>query len=200
MSDRRQQLIGKRFGRGIVTGFLGKLPVSNFYVWELICDCGNVYKSTTSNLNFGHVTSCGCYKLERVKENIKKATLANTMPLGIATFNELLRSYKKRAIEKGLCFELTQDQFEKLTKSNCVYCGQEPSGVYRANTRNGEYIYNGVDRIDSTLGYTVDNCIPCCKRCNQGKNNMPYDEFMNWIARVYSHSCIYQSVEVSHAS
>ena len=48
----------------------------------------------------------------------------------------------------------------------CEYCGgysDELNGVK----------FNGVDRIDSSQGYTVENSVPCCGMCNQMK--MFYD-------------------------
>lgn len=48
-------------------------------------------------------------------------------------------------------------------------------------------LYNGIDRVDSSLGYTVDNVVPCCKLCNQAKNNLSKQEFVDWVKRVYDH-------------
>ena len=39
-----------------------------------------------------------------------------------------------------------------------------------------------VDRINSNVGYTWDNVVPCCAPCNRIKNNMPpmlFDQFMS---------------------
>lgn len=47
---------------------------------------------------------------------------------------------------------------------------------------------NGIDRIDSEVGYTKENTVPCCKYCNTAKNTMSYNEFIEWIKRVYKHS------------
>ena len=44
---------------------------------------------------------------------------------------------------------------------------------------------NGIDRIDSSKGYTVENSVACCKYCNTAKNTMSVDEFLKWIGRVY---------------
>lgn len=41
-------------------------------------------------------------------------------------------------------------------------------------------IYNGIDRIDNAKGYTIENSVTCCKRCNFAKRNMSYDEFISW--------------------
>lgn len=191
MSDRRQNLLGKRYGRGVVTSLLGKNK-QNCFEWSLVCDCGNAYKATTSNLNAGHVRSCGCYSLEKVKENIKKASEKIRLPHGQSARNELFRSYQKRALDNGMAFEFNVEDFEKITQKPCCYCGALPSGIFKAKT--GNFIYNGIDRIDSRKGYEISNCQPCCKRCNQAKNNMGEAEFIDWICRVYNYTAV-QHVE-----
>lgn len=185
MSDRRQNLIGKRFGRGVVTRFAGQ-DKWKCHVWELVCDCGKLYKATTGNLNAGHVTSCGCYLIERVTENAKKATDAIRLPLGQAARHELYRSYLAHAKHLNIEFSITEDAFAELTKKDCVYCGSEPKTIYHMSGLNGDYIYNGIDRIDSTKSYSLENVVPCCKRCNHGKNDMSLTEFLEWVKRVYA--------------
>ena len=57
----------------------------------------------------------------------------------------------------------------------CSYCGRlcDPSIDY----------YNGIDRIDNNIGYTIDNSVSCCKYCNFAKNDFLLDEFLLWIKR-----------------
>lgn len=44
---------------------------------------------------------------------------------------------------------------------------------------------NGIDRIDSSKGYTIDNCALCCRQCNYLKNNMSQDDFADWILSIH---------------
>lgn len=39
---------------------------------------------------------------------------------------------------------------------------------------------NGIDRVDSSKGYTVENSVACCKYCNTAKNTMTESEFYTW--------------------
>jgi len=50
-----------------------------------------------------------------------------------------------------------------------------------------DFIYNGLDRIDSKAEYTIDNVVACCRRCNVAKNDMSAQEFMGWAQKVYEH-------------
>ena len=48
------------------------------------------------------------------------------------------------------------------------------------------YKGNGIDRIDNNLGYTVQNSISCCKKCNYAKHKMSYDEFIELVTNIYN--------------
>jgi hypothetical protein len=37
-------------------------------------------------------------------------------------------------------------------------------------------VYNGIDRIDNTKGYTSGNCLACCIRCNKLKGKLSLAE------------------------
>jgi hypothetical protein len=110
-----------------------------------------------------------------------------TLPLGFASMRQLKRKYKYEAKKRGLKWDLTEEQFKGLTQQNCYYCGAKPnqSCFSTHNWLNGEYIYNGLDRIDNTKGYTIDNVVPCCRQCNQAKSIFTLQEFQNWIEKVY---------------
>jgi len=111
------------------------------------------------------------------------------LPPGDAAFNELYASYRSKAARRGFTFDLSKEQFRFLTTMSCAYCGRLPSQInYTKADRGGTgYTYSGVDRIDSTQGYTWDNCKPCCRRCNTAKNDMPLAEWIAHIKQIYTH-------------
>lgn len=43
---------------------------------------------------------------------------------------------------------------------------------------------NGIDRVDNTKGYSVENCVAACRRCNVAKADMAPDQFREWASRV----------------
>ncbi len=47
-----------------------------------------------------------------------------------------------------------------------------------------KFEYSGIDRVDSSVGYSMNNCIPCCKVCNWSKTNQSVGEFLAWAQRV----------------
>lgn len=104
--------------------------------------------------------------------------------------SKLLRDYKRNAKKRDLEWNLSATEFEDLAKSRCTYCGK--SAGRRKLWREGEPVVsferlNGVDRADSTKGYTPDNCVPCCTTCNRFKSKMSQKEFIRHVRRISNH-------------
>ena len=97
-----------------------------------------------------------------------------------ATMSKILTDYKRHARKKGVPWELTDEEVWELITSDCHYCGAPPSRGYAGKT-------NGIDAVDNNEGYTVDNTVPCCKRCNKAKWQLSLPEFEDLILSVYNH-------------
>jgi len=54
----------------------------------------------------------------------------------------------------------------------------------RRGIKNSEFWYNGLDRVDSSKHYTLDNVVPCCTVCNRAKSNLTVADFYDWIAQL----------------
>lgn len=173
----RRDLSGERFGRLVVQRSTGVSKWGNI-VWECLCDCGNTSFVPTNSLSAGNSTSCGCFTKERQHEMV-------ALPSGQSAFNRAYRHYKYEARKRARVFELTKEEFENITSSDCLYCGRKPDQQYGEKADNGYYIYNGVDRVDPNKGYTIENSVPCCKFCNRAKDRMTQDEFAELIERMY---------------
>ena len=94
--------------------------------------------------------------------------------------------YKANAIRRKLEWDLTLEQFAEITKKDCHYCGAKPNNIAIGKGCNGDYIYNGIDRIDNNKGYTIDNIVPCCKICNYAKRKLTLQEFQDWVEKIYN--------------
>lgn len=110
---------------------------------------------------------------------------------GTSGFKQVIRQYKIGAAQRGIDFMLSDSDVKRLTKSNCFYCNAIPAKkAYCTKQRTisakirGEYVYNGIDRADNTKPYILENCVPCCRTCNLAKNNMPFDDFIEWISNL----------------
>lgn len=78
-------------------------------------------------------------------------------------------SYVYRAQKKNLEVAIDESEFVKLTSSSCHFCLKETTETH----------LNGVDRKDNNLGYTIDNCLPCCSECNYMKGELSYEDFID---------------------
>lgn len=69
-----------------------------------------------------------------------------------------------------------------MATSQCHYCGSPPSNgqaIERKGFEGEKHYYQGIDRIENSLGYTKENCIPCCIKCNKIKSDiLSYEEMI----------------------
>lgn len=115
----------------------------------------------------GFLAGRGCQKCSR------------RLPDSQADKNRLYYTYKQGALKRGIDFELSLEDFTNLISQNCVYCHSEPKSSYI------EYAHNGIDRIDNSKGYTIDNCVPCCSMCNFMKHDYSLQDFLHQIGKIY---------------
>jgi hypothetical protein len=82
-------------------------------------------------------------------------------------------SYSRNAKSRGLSFVLTFEEFVSFWQQPCWYCGGEISTI-------------GLDRINNQIGYTKENCTPCCIFCNRMKMDHTQKEFFQQITNIFN--------------
>lgn len=174
-NTRLKNVIGQRFGRLIVLS-RSTNPIYRQVFWICRCECGSVVDVMAGNLSRGNTKSCGC-----LSNDIKRARA--TLLTFEACAKDRFIDYKKGAEQRKLSFLLSLEEFIKITSQNCHYCNLPPSQVIPSNRAKIVYFYSGIDRKDNSIGYEVDNCIPCCKQCNFAKSSRSYTEFISWLRR-----------------
>jgi hypothetical protein len=152
---------------------------SGTWLWEVKCICGKIFKTLPNNIVTKVTKSCGC--LKRNGFNLKRK---NHPKIGSARaiWNSMYKS-------DGLSF----DDFYNLSQKNCYYCNSKPATKYNAiqktsseyQIKEGLFVYNGLDRIDSNLGHIKENVVPCCVRCNRSKMDYTQEEFLNMIKNIF---------------
>jgi hypothetical protein len=80
-------------------------------------------------------------------------------------------------------FNLNYEDFKELISSKCYFCGEESSNILRKKGYD-EYKYNGIDRLDNLIGYTVENCVSCCSWCNEAKNDRNIEFFIEKCLKI----------------
>lgn len=81
------------------------------------------------------------------------------------------RTYRSVAKRRGFEFTLTLEEYSSFRDGQCYYCGDKM-----------EYI--GLDRIDSSKGYSLANVVKCCKWCNTMKNTYSKKDFLEHCIKI----------------
>ena len=135
-------------------------------VYECECQCGVRRPVLGTSLRSGRSKSCRCLA---IKDNTGR--------------NRVLQTYHSNARNRGLNFELTDDQFNALIAGNCFYCAQ-PASNHQRTVKGPPFLYNGIDRKDPIVGYIYSNVVSYCRVCNDMKGTMNFEDFLAHIKRI----------------
>lgn len=81
-----------------------------------------------------------------------------------------LNSIKSSAKTRKIPYLITDSEALIILNNKCYYCGN--------------YDKIGIDRIDSSIGYKINNCVPCCEICNYMKNTYSRDVFLEQCKKI----------------
>lgn len=181
----KENLLGKTFGRWTVVepaeSYKTKKGTSRGARWVCECSCGNRSTVSSRALKKGSSQSCGCLRSEKIKTRLRK-------DLGESAFSYVYRIYKHSAKRRGYSFNISENSFKELSSKPCAYCGIAPAtkmASSKGRTFYGEFVYNGLDRVDNTKGYEIDNVVPCCYFCNTLKGKKSKEDFLSKIKQIY---------------
>lgn len=186
-------------------------------MWHCLCECGKEKDIRGTNLTSGSTKSCGCLQKEDKKGTVFNKQLRQydqngniighicsccktMLPINnfyrdsktadgysnicktcmVYSVQARYQMYRFGAKKRNLEFELTRDEFEAITSMPCHYCGEYSS----------EYLgkkYSGVDRINSLIGYTHNNVVPCCTMCNRMKLDYTTSDWLSKMAQILKH-------------
>lgn len=93
------------------------------------------------------------------------------------------REGKKKKIlidakSRGKSVSMTDEEIMNMTDLPCVYCGKETEDAIRRN---------GIDRLDSSSGYDLSNCVSCCGVCNLSKGQVDPITFIERAKQISLH-------------
>lgn len=170
---------------GRVFGYLTVFHRSGFYRhsgrkynearWLCQCKCGKVSTPRSSSLLSGQSRSCGCLKRDNMATFGPRLSQFKRKE-GVCKRN-VFYHYKLRAGRKKLVFDFTFEEFLDLATKPCAYCGRVNVNE-KISPSKEVFRYNGLDRQDSSIGYTKDNVVPCCGWCNIAKFTLTSEEFI----------------------
>lgn len=144
-----KDILGLRFGKLVVTAYIGSFGSSQHARWRCICDCGNETQAAGVYLRRGSITSCGCVRVSTqfaaVKLDTPGASKSRVYAIWagmLARCSETARGKSRRLyFEKGV---RVCDQWQKFSVF-LADMGEPPPGA-------------SIDRIDGSKGYEPSNC------------------------------------------
>ncbi len=83
----------------------------------------------------------------------------------------MFKQYKSGAEQRDHKWNLTFKQFMTFWQKSCYYCGSEIETI-------------GIDRIDNSKGYGIDNIVSCCGKCNLMKHILDKKDFINQCKKI----------------
>lgn len=147
-------------------------------MWFFRCSCGVEKELNRHNVMAGTTKSCGCLRVDQLTVQAKSKE-------GVIKW--VFNTYRREAGKRDLEFRLSQREVTDLIFKDCAYCGYPPCNVYNGAKALGiVHLYNGIDRVDTSVGYLTDNVVTCCRYCNFAKGTRPVEDFLKWLDHVRS--------------
>lgn len=194
-AENRLNLIGKNFGKLTVISLdEEQTKIQQACIWLCLCNkelggCGLTKYIVGGSLTNGSTKSCGCgvdiarYGNKRNNKSYEEIS------------GEYWSSIKLGAKSRDIDFNITiQEAWELVEKQNykCNLSGIHLTFKRYSKMESGKVIFitgtASLDRIDSSKGYTKENCQWIHKDINWMKNDMKQNEFIEMCNNIADHS------------
>lgn len=143
----------------------------------LCLGCGCEIEIPTEGFRKEEIQRCeDCYEKLKVVESRRERPLRNFKEERKSNIIVYYKQYQESAKKRNLEFSLDIETFIKLVSSECRYCGSII-----------ELEVNGIDRVDSSVGYIQDNIVTCCSSCNKMKMELSISAFESQIEKIYKY-------------
>ena len=98
-------------------------------------------------------------------------------------FEAVYGGLKRGAKHRGIRCSLSYRQYLNFTNKNCFYCDEEiPWNPYNKHGQNNPGYF--LDRMNPKKGYTKNNCVSCCTKCNMAKRSLTSNEFISMCKKI----------------
>lgn len=144
---KKKDLTGARFGKLVAVRTVGKK--SGAFIWECMCDCGNLTVVRGFELTRGHTKSCGCLRRDLMIENNTTHGLHHT------------RLYTIWCGMKERCYNRNASNYSFYGGRSVAICAEwltDFRTFYEWAISNGYKDGLTLDRKDSDGDYEPSNC------------------------------------------
>lgn len=150
--------------------------------YVITCSCGTSVKGNNQSIGKMEQTLekhgyAGCMTCIRKRKALQKVADGGE-------YRDVYVRYKKGAKHRDIAWNLDYSTAKVLFSSSCHYCGSLPLTSYSIS-KYYMVPYNGIDRVDSSKNYTIDNVVSCCRKCNVAKSDLTTGEFLSHIKQIY---------------
>lgn len=147
--SRMIDITGKRFGRLVAIEPSKDKATNESKKWLCECDCGTKKYIRSSDLRFGKVTSCGCWKDEKTRNRFKVHGKSNTLQY------EIWKSMKQR------CYNSNNKDYPNYGGRGIKVCDEWKDDFltfYHWAKYNGYKRHYTIERINPSGNYEPSNC------------------------------------------
>ena len=118
----------------------------------------------------------------------------------MVTINYAYRCHKQAARLQGF-LPLSREIWDKIVFDPCFYCGDVDERIFFDSPKridfDGYHVkINGIDRINSNLGYLKENSVSCCKMCNSMKSDYPQEHFLSHVSYVFNNLVRFNKIDL----
>lgn len=147
-----RNIIGQKYNRLTIVSLVSKkLDNSRGLVAISQCDCGKVYEVKLSLIKSGHVKSCGCLNIEKLKtEKRHYKNGISDHPL-----------YRKLTIMKRRCYDIKNNRYNSYGAKGIKICEEWLKDIWTFidwGIKTGWKKGMTIDRIDPKGHYEPNNC------------------------------------------
>ena len=174
-SDSGKYSAGDIFGKKMLVEYVGIRNYCRIWKWKCL-GCGKERGPAT----VGKIKSTfQCEECSKRRENNKRWKGFRDIP-GVY-FTQI----KNGAVKRGLSFDITiEDMWNRFEEQNgrCALIGEVIGFGYKSETTAS------LDRIDNSLGYSIDNIQWLHKKVNSMKSDLSMEEFKTIVGKIYEYS------------
>jgi hypothetical protein len=149
----RLSLVGQRFGRLVVTKYVGALQKPPYAtLFRCRCDCGGETVARGPELKSGHTRSCGCL-IKEIAPNNAKLVHGEAYP-------NITVEYKVWNAMKRRCLNPRCKAFRNYGERGISICERWLNSypAFLADMGRRPSSRHSIDRIDNDGNYTPENC------------------------------------------
>jgi hypothetical protein len=126
---------------------------------QVCINCGKDYKQFQTRYNKPSKICKTCNNHNSMQDNKRIGRIRNYKNEHFRNIQIYYKDYILSARNRNYTMALEFNDFKTMVLSECYYCQY---------IKEGEV--NGIDRLNNSIGYEKDNCVPCCETCNMMKH------------------------------